>query len=432
MMYSFVRIGLLGLFGWLVVLPISIQASDSITLEWVIEEALHNNPRIVAALTRWEARKEEEPQARSLDDPRLYTMFWAVPDDTPNPFAARETWFGIKQRFPFPGKLKLRGQIAQQTAAMAGHGYLIVQEEIRQKVKLAYYDLFLIDRELEITRKHLELMREFVQIASVRYATGAVAQGDVLKAQVEVSDLGNRVLVLAQRRRAGVAKLNTLMDREPETVLGSLADFPIRPMGYTLDTLKQMAMKNRPELMAVTVAIEKSETAKALAKKAYYPDLMADFSYWNVRNNTNRWMLMIEAKVPVAFWSKGKHDARVRQAEVEKRAWQADYEDVKNQILYAVEEAFVNIQVAWNNVDLYQDVIIPQAQQTVAAIQANYETDRATFLSLVDSERTLLRFELDYYKALVAFEKGQADLVRAIGTTLLESGYDEGVKNDTK
>ena len=82
--------------------------------------------------------------------------------------------------------------------------------------------------------------------------------------------------------------------------------------------------------------------------------------------------------------------------------------------------------------DLYQDVIIPQAQQTVETIKTNYETNRATFLNLVDSERTLLRFELDYYKALVAFEKGQADLERAVGTALLVSGHEEGEKNDAK
>ena len=428
-MYLCVRIGLLGLFF---VMPISIQASDPITLEWVIGEVLHNNPRIVAAQTRWEAMQEEAPQARSWDDPSFYTMFWAVPHDTPNPFSARETWFGIKQRFPYPGKLKLRGQVAQQTATMAEHGYLIVQENLIQKVKVAYYDLFLIDREIEITQKHLEFMREFVQIAESRYATGAVSQGDVLKAQVEVFDLGNRVLVLAQRRQIGVAKLNTLMDRAPETELGSLAGFSIRPVGYSLEVLKQMAIENRPELKAATLAIERNETAKALAQKAYYPDFMVDFSYWNVRNNTNRWMLMVEAKVPIAFWSKGKHDARLRQVEMEKRVWQADYEDIKNQVLYAVEEAFVNVQVAWNNVDLYQDVIIPQAQQTVETIKTNYETNRATFLNLVDSERTLLRFELDYYKALVAFEKGQADLERAVGTALLVSGHEEGEKNDAK
>ena len=243
---------------------------------------------------------------------------------------------------------------------------------------------------------------------------------------MEVSDLRNRVLVLEQRRRAAEAKLNTLLDREPEAALGAPVNYSVRPVSHSLETLKEMALENRVELKAVTLAIQKSETSRALAKKAYYPDLMADFSYWNVRNNPNRWMLMVEAKIPIAFWSKGKHDARVRQSEMEKRAWESDYEALVNQILYAVEDAFVDIQVARNNVDLYQDVIILQARQTVAAVKANYETDRATFLNLVDSERTLLRFELAYYKALVDFEKGMADLERAVGMVLRTPVYEKG------
>ena len=398
--------------------PAGAKAPDPITLGWAVQEALSQNPQTAAARARWEAAAEETPQARALDAPSFYTMFWAVPGHTPNPFSAREIWYGIKQRFPFPGKLSLKGQVTTMTADMAEQRYMSVQEKVVHQVKAAYYDLFLIHKEIEITRRHLDLAREFSRIAEIRYTTGVAAQGDVLKALVEVSDLSNRVLVLIQRRRVAEAKLNVLLDRDPEASLGRSADFPIRPVVYSLKELQQMALDNRPELKAIQFAIERSEAARALARRDYYPDLMADFSYWDVRNNPNRWMLMVEAKVPIAFWSKGKHDARVRQAEAEKRAWESTYGELKNQILYQVEEAFVAIRVAEDNVDLYGRVIIPQARQAVEAVKVGYQTDRATFLNLVDSERGLLRFELDYYTAVVNFEKGIAGLERAVGTNL--------------
>ncbi len=429
-MSRFFRASLAGLAGLMgLVFPAGAEPPSPITLDWAVREATAHNPQIAAARSRWEAEVEEAPQARSLDDPSLYTMFWAVPHDTPNPFSAREVWYGIKQRFPFPGKLDLRGQVAERTAAVAEQRYRSAQEEVLRRVKAAYYDLFLVHREMEITQEHLDLTRQFADVAETRYATytkDGASQSDVLKALVEVSDLSNRALVLGQKRRAAEARLNALLDRDPGASLGPPADFPVRPVRYTLDEMKQMALENRPELKALSLAVERAEAARALAKRDYYPDLMTDFSYWDVKNNPNRWMLMVEAKVPLAFWSKGKHDARVRQADAEVRALEADHRELRNQALYAVEEAYVDVQVARNNVDLYSRTIVPQARQAVEAVRAGYETDRATFLNLVDSERTLLRFELDYYRSMVNYEKGVADLERAVGASLRTPVINEG------
>ena len=155
-----------------------------------------------------------------------------------------------------------------------------------------------------------------------------------------------------------------------------------------------------------------------LAKRSYYPDFMTDFSYWNVRNSRNRWMLMVEAKIPIAFWSRGRYDARARQAAVEKQAWLSELGELRNQVLFEIEEALVEVRIAQSNADLYRRTIIPQARLAVDALRASYETDRASFFSLVDSERTLLRFELAYYRALVESEKGIANLERAVGASL--------------
>lgn len=389
-----------------------------LTLEWAIQEALERNPQIAEARAHWETAVEEIPQARSLEDPGLYTMFWAVPHDTPNPLSAREIWLGAKQIFPYPGKLELKGRLATIAADRAHQQHRAVAEEVVRRVRQAYYDLYLIHKEMEITRLHLGLAREFSRIAETRYATGTESQGDVLKALVEVSDLSNQVLVLSRRQQTAAARLNTLLDREPQGPLGQPAEFTLTPLAQSLEELQRMALENRSELRAAQLTIAQSTAAIELARKDYYPDFMADFAYWNVRDETNRWMLMLEARVPVAFWSRGKHDARVRQAQAERKAWEAAREELENQILYAVEEAYVEVGVAARNADLYRQVILPQARQAVEVMRAGYQTDRESFLSLVDSERALLRFELDYHRARVDYEKSFADLERAVGTDL--------------
>ena len=394
------------------------SASPPLTLEWAIEQALIHNPQIAAARARWQASTEEAPQRRALDAPSIYTMFWAVPHDTPNPFSAREVWLGIKQRLPYPGKLDLKGRIADASAEMARQRYLSVEEEVTHQVRKAYFDLYIIYKEVEINDRHLDLAREFAQIAESKYATGTGSQGNVLKALVEVAYLANQIEVLNRRRQTGEVRLNILMDREPRTPPGRPAEFALVPLVQTLDELQQIALTNRSERRTVELAIVRSEVVGDLARRDYYPDFMTDFSYWNVRDQQNRWMLMLEANIPIAFWSRGKHDARVLQAEAEKKAWEASLKELDNQILYAVEHAFADLEIATAHIRLYQKTILLQAEQAVEALRIAYQTDQESLLNLVDSERRLHQFELDYHRARIDYEKSLADLERAVGIPL--------------
>ena len=121
-----------------------------LTLEWVVEQAKAQSPKIAVSRAKWEASIEEIPQVSSLGDPSLYTMFHAVPHNTTNPFSAREIWLGIKQRFPYPGKLSLKGEIASKTADVAYEGLQVAEEEGVYQAKKAYFDLYLIHKEQKI------------------------------------------------------------------------------------------------------------------------------------------------------------------------------------------------------------------------------------------------------------------------------------------
>ena len=397
-------------------------APEPLALTWVIEQASSQSPRIAVARARWEATVEEVPQTRSLSDPKLYTMFWAVPHDTPNPFSAREVWVGVKQRFPYPGKLSLRGKVATRTADVAYERFKAEEEDVVHRAKRAYYDLYLICKELELTADHLELARDFSQIAESKYVAGTDGQGSVLKALIEISHLSNQLVALGQRRRQAEARLNTLLNRDTGSPLGEPVDVPMTALVHTLDELQLAAFEHRSEARGARVAIARSDAAIDLARKEFYPDFMADVSYWNVRDHQNQWQLMLEANVPIAFWSSDSYDARVRQAKIERRASEAALGDLQREISYAVESAFVGIQEAAVTVDHYRRVMIPQARQAVEIIRVGYETDREDFLSLLESERTLLRYELDLHRARVAYEESFADLERAVGIAL-EPGH---------
>ncbi|MGH7372418.1 MAG: TolC family protein, partial [Candidatus Methylomirabilales bacterium] len=164
--------------------------SAPMDLKQLIDEGLKNNPEIVAARRAWEAAETRIAQATSLDDPEFTYQAWSVPLSDPVNFReANPNIFGIQQKLPFPGKLRLKGEIASAEAKMAEARYRAKEREIIARVKNAYAGLFMAFKGIQIQSEHLELVKQTLRTAEIRYAVGKVPQQDVFKAQVAQSEV---------------------------------------------------------------------------------------------------------------------------------------------------------------------------------------------------------------------------------------------------
>jgi outer membrane protein, heavy metal efflux system len=386
-----------------------------LTLPALIEEALRNNPEVLSMRQRWEAAKEEIPQARSLDDPQLTITQWAIPSNF-SLGKADETWYGLGQSFPFPGKRSLKGQIAANASAATEQDYQAKVHEITARVKTTYAQWYVIQKAIALHLEHQALLEEFIQIANQKYAVGQTSQQDLLKAQVELSKLHNSLLVLEQEQVSAQAELNTLLNRPPETPLGKAEELTVHPLSVTLDQLQQRALHDRPELKAATLTIEKSERAISLAKKNYLPDFMVELQYWDVHTGPDKWMATAKMTLPWIF--SAKYDARFRQATAEEEEAKADYAAMQNQTLFQLRDLFTKVTTTEQLIQVYQSGVLPQAEQSLEAARIGYQYGKASFLDLIDSERTLRDLQLEYYATLGRFEQHLAELEQAVGTTI--------------
>ena len=85
---------------------------------------------------------------------------------------------------------------------------------------------------------------------------------------------------------------------------------------------------------------------------------------------------------------------------------------------FQVKDLVVQIQATQEVLELYRTTIIPQSQQVLQAAHAGYRTDRTDFLDLIDAERALITFRLEYIRALVNREQQVAQLERVLGADL--------------
>lgn len=388
----------------------------------VLAVALRQNPELRASEARWLAAEERPAQARSLEDPQLGYGFFARSVETR--VGPQEHQIGLAQKFPFFGKLRLRGEAAAGEAARARADYDGKRVEIVARVKSVYYELHMAHKAIEITQENQEILRRFARIVTSKYAAGKVPQQDVLKAQLELSDLANELLTLWQRKDTAEAALNVLLDRPPDAPLGRPPDFTIPPFTRTARELRETALARSPVLRGAEADVGTAGARLALARREYYPDFVVGLDYIVVGGGTTpasedgKDAVVLRGGVTLPIW-RGRLLAAEREAVQALEAARASRDAATSRVLFEVSDGLTRVRTAAETVKLYETTLVPQAEQSLKAATIAYEADRADFLNLLDSQRALLDFRLGYHRALVDFQQRLAELERAVGSDLL-------------
>ncbi|MDZ7344268.1 MAG: TolC family protein, partial [candidate division KSB1 bacterium] len=322
----------------------------------------------------------------------------------------------ISKMFEFPGKLGIMSGMATREADMSAADYELVTLKVLTEVKKAYFMLFHLDYDIEVNRENRELMQQFIEIASVKYATGMGAQPDIIKAQTEYSMMFNDSLMLAQERHSMAAMLNALLDRPADSHVPVIHEH-LDPYHFTfnLDSLVQTAYANRPELKNMRAMVDMYRLSGRLARREYFPDFMLSYTHRQMPEMQS-WDAMISFNVPLYFWRKEK--LRVQEAEANYQMADASLQSMRNMVRAEVESAFYKVEQAARSVRIFQNTIVPQAEQSLMASRAAYENNKVDFLMLLDSQRTLRDLKLAAHQALADFGTRLAELELAVGVEL--------------
>jgi len=409
-------------FSLLIIVPFSSLAQSEkprLNVNQLVEEALQNNPEILVVKKRWDVFKEKIPQAYTLED----TMFGFGIVSLPTNFTFRDEdmtmkEFSLSQKFPFPGKRPLMKEMAEKEAEAV---FTEIQGKVNQivrDVKTTYYDLSHVYRTTEVTQRNKEILENFAKIAEIRYSVGEGIQLDVLKAHVEVSKMLDELIMLSQRKRALEAKLRALLNRAPETPVEEPEEVVFRKFPYTIEELQKMALEMNPTLKGMKKMIEAKEKAYTLAKREYYPDFNFRFAYGQRDNGSEmkrRDMLtgMMEMNIPIFY--KSKQDRKVAETMADIKSAEAQYQAMKNEILFMIVDMGSMIQRVERQIDLYQTGIIPQASLQINSAMSAYRVNKADFMTLLDSRMTLYKYELEYHLALTEHERSVASLEAIVG-----------------
>lgn len=397
-----------------------------LTLDSAVALALSGNPGLAKLDARAHALAEVPSQVGTLADPILSLNALNVPTDTfslsQEPMT--QTQIGLSFELPFPGKLGLREQAAGFEAKAAGFDVDEMRLMLIRNVRLTWWNLFFLDHALFIVQHNQELLRQFVKIAEAKYKTGQGMQSDVLLAQVELSKLLDIEISLMGSRQTQTAALNALLDRPAATRVTLPAESDeFLPPPPDIEPFRKIALATRPVLSSQRSVIEAARTRVALAKKDYYPNfkLGAVYGFRSGDNpdgsqRTDMSGIMFSMNLPIFADTKQDRALAQRQAEAMKEEY--DLQGRALQVDTEIEQALADYRRSHEQASLFKTGIIPQSEQTTAAMLAAYQVSKVDFLNLVRAQVTLYNYETQYWKALSSGWQAWARLEAAIGATI--------------
>ena len=388
-------------------------------LDEVVKVSLAKNPAVLSASHTVSAERAKIPQASALPDPTFGVSWMGNPRpfsvQTGDPSSYRSV--SAMQMLPFPGKRNLRGQIAGKDAEASQWDLEAVRRRVVADVKAAYYDYWYYDKAIQTTQENRDLLTKLSQIAEARYRVGKGMQADVLRSQVEISMLLQKLTILEQQRATAQARLNTLLGGDPDSPLPPAADLTgASPLNYSLDDLYKLARESDPEYQRKQKMIERNQLATNLAHKDYLPDLSVGYMYEQRPAMSDMHGFTFTVNIPVFY--KAKQREEVRQAKEEELSASSARDNRQNELYFDLKQNYLAAKASENLLKLFSQGVVPQSSLALESSMSAYQVGNVDFLTLIGNFTTVLNYQTDYYRELANYQTSLARMEAVTGADL--------------
>jgi outer membrane protein TolC len=396
------------------------QPEASATLASLVEQLDRNNPELKASRREIDMRVARVAPASAPPDPMV--SFGSMNGIgrtflSPNAPGAYPLQFGASQEIPYPGKLALKGRVASSEVDQTRWNYEDVRRRLIADLKLAYFDYVLTERSLAIVQRNKVVLDQFRQIAEAQLSVGKGLQQDVLKAQVEISLLLERITMLERDRGAMQARINGLLYREPATSIDPDLTFGTAPLP-PLDVLRAQVAERYPALKRDERGIDRGQQALQLANKELLPDFAVNATSWRQASGMP-WLLGVDFSVKVPIYWQRKQRPMIAEAAAALDVAKRTRENTLAMGSAQLTEEYLGAESSRRLMDLYSGSVLPQARLALESSQASYQVGKADFLTLLTNFMTVLTYEVNLEEQTARYRQGLARIEPFIAEDLI-------------
>jgi outer membrane protein TolC len=394
-------------------------ASSPTPLSQLLAEAEANNPQISAADHGARAARQMAPQVSALPDPKFTYQQFSV--GSPKPFAGYTNsdfayiGVGASQELPYPGKLRMRGEVAERDADTRQAEVEVTKTGIADAVKADYLQLAYLQQTLGILRQNEGVLDQLIQSATAHYQVGQGMQQDVLQAQVERTKIVREITMHHQQMWQVQAHLKGLLNRDQGSADIVTDDLIENPLKHSSPELLAMVRQNNPQIQVDTSSIRKQDAQLESAKREGKPDFELGYMYQNTdRKYRDYYMFTFDVRFP----RKKRVNAEIAEAAENRAESEQTLDAHLQQQLAEVQQGYVKATSDEELLKEYREGLMPQSDATYRATLNAYGSNREQFIHVLAYFTDVLNLKLEYAQTLEDHEAALAHLESLTGATL--------------
>jgi cobalt-zinc-cadmium efflux system outer membrane protein len=400
--------------------------AETTALNSLLEEAERANPSIQAARQGWQAANEVPSQVATLPDPEVQLQQFSV--GSPRPFAGYTSsdfayvGLGVSQDIPFPGKLRLRGEIAKRDAEASEQQYESVRLAVLAELKATYFHLAYLSRTLGILESDGALLKQVTEAADGRYRSGMGTEQDLIQAQLEQTKLIQEITMHHLEVDKSEASIKQLLNRSQLSADIEPAGISETPLPQAYESLLAAAEAKNPGIGGAKKMVDRQSLQVDLARKDFYPDFT--LQYMVQRTDPAKYdayyMATIGVRVPIFARRKQRHELAQAKSLLDRS--RSDYEAQSAQVASELRNQYVTANRTAELLRIYREGLAPQARAEFQAGLAGYQSGKQNFQGLLTAFLDVLHLDEDYWQNLAAYETSVARLEQLTGLSLTKEG----------
>lgn len=405
--------------------PAAINASEvlpGVSLEPMLALAKANNPEYASMRFEAQAAAERVTSAGALPDPKLRVELMDITKgDTRTatlwPNDVGSTRYTLMQDLPWFGKRDLKRDMAALEVDAVSGRVNATWSDLSTRIKTLHALRFYHHGNQELVRDVLALMMRLEKVTQVRYANGLAAQQDVIRAQIEQSNVRMELAALDNEGAQMDARLNALLGRPVGAPLADPAGWRALPPSEKLEVfaLQERLRASNPALFEQASRIKVAEKARELAYKNRYPDFNVGITPTQMQSRVNEWSVMVEMNIPL---QQASRRAQERESEAMLSAARVRQEALANQLLAELADSAAGINAAGKTGLLVATSLLPHAELTVSAALVAYENGKVDFATLLDAQRQIRLAKQSQLKAGYETQVRIAEIEKLLGEDL--------------
>ncbi|HMY95704.1 MAG TPA: TolC family protein [Cyclobacteriaceae bacterium] len=395
-----------------------ISAQERASLDSLIQIALRDNLSLRASHEMIQVARSKVAQSVAWEPPQVGVEFYETPIRSfPIPTkGGMETDYFVQQSFPWPGKLPAKRKASESGARVTEANREVLSKNITLEIKTAYYELYSIQKRIEINIEQQTLIRSLIDVTLKQYEVGMGKASDVVRAQTELATLVEAHIDLVKEQTNASIMLNTILNRMPDESIGAIPEVDIQMPYWETGYLVELSKSHRDELAGMKFETEMNRHEVDAMKREGYPDIMVKTQYKNYRNTSRDfWSLMIGVSLPVAWWSRGNYTGKIQESRAQVNRAVIEIDRMKTTIGAEIAKEKIEMETAYHHSIYHRDVIIPQAKQVLDLTLADYQNGKTEFFMVMEAYKMYLMAKSDYAMNSAEFLIAKSRLERAVG-----------------